>query len=160
MLFGCFTRQHKLICGQFPQYFRFQLRLVPALHRWCLVTQSGSFWVVSTIRNIFRYFHFSLSSSHRNPNRKLSIMRFNSSLDIDFKKWTEPKLERENNQVKLERENNQVKLKGSQKEQLKSGAGSEYDRSSLESPPQEARYDHQKVQTRGPALDPPMRRWK
>lgn len=50
-------------------------------------------------------------------------MRFSSSLGIDFKEWTEPK---------LERENNQVELKGSQDEHPKSGAGSEYGREARE----------------------------
>ena len=35
----------------------------------------------------------------RNTKKKYNIMRFNSNLNIDFTKWTQVKMERENNKA-------------------------------------------------------------
>lgn len=50
-------------------------------------------------------------------------MRFNNSLGVDFSKWTQPK---------IERENNQVQLKSFNEDTPKFGAGSEYGREARE----------------------------
>ena len=50
-------------------------------------------------------------------------MSFNASLGIDFTNWTEPKLERENNEIQFRSLN---------KEMPKSGEGSEYGREGRE----------------------------
>lgn len=36
--------------------------------------------------------------SNRNPNKQYHVMRYNSSFNVDFLKWTQVKMERENNQ--------------------------------------------------------------
>ena len=50
-------------------------------------------------------------------------MRFNASVGVDFTKWT---------QVKMERENNMVQFKSNAEEMPKFGAGSEYGREQRE----------------------------
>ncbi|ENN72668.1 general transcription factor IIF subunit 1 [Dendroctonus ponderosae] len=55
--------------------------------------------------------------------RKYHVMRFNGNLGVDFAKWT---------QVKMERENNMKEFKGIDEEQPKFGAGSEFGREAKE----------------------------
>lgn len=50
-------------------------------------------------------------------------MRFNATLNVDFSKWT---------QVKMERENNMKEYKGLEEEMPKFGAGSEFGRDARE----------------------------
>ncbi|XP_075229010.1 general transcription factor IIF subunit 1-like isoform X2 [Lycorma delicatula] len=59
----------------------------------------------------------------KNVRKKYHMMRFNSVLNVDFSKWT---------QVKMERENNQREFKGPDEEQPKFGAGSEFGREAKE----------------------------
>jgi transcription initiation factor TFIIF subunit alpha len=53
----------------------------------------------------------------KNGNKRLQVMRFASERDLDFKKWTN---------VKMERENNMREFKGMEEDQPKFGAGSEF----------------------------------
>ncbi|XP_022919551.2 general transcription factor IIF subunit 1 [Onthophagus taurus] len=55
--------------------------------------------------------------------KKHHVMRFNANLGIDFSKWT---------QVKMERENNMREFKGIEEDQPKFGAGSEFGREAKE----------------------------
>ncbi|XP_073961998.1 transcription factor IIFalpha [Choristoneura fumiferana] len=55
----------------------------------------------------------------KNVKKKHHVMRFNATLNVDFAKWT---------QVKMERENNIKEFKGIDEEMPKFGAGSEYGR--------------------------------
>ncbi|KAF7286728.1 transcription factor IIFalpha isoform X2 [Rhynchophorus ferrugineus] len=59
----------------------------------------------------------------KNVQRKYHVMRFNGTLGVDFGKWT---------QVKMERENNLKEYKGIEEEQPKFGAGSEFGREAKE----------------------------
>ncbi|XP_071450231.1 general transcription factor IIF subunit 1-like isoform X2 [Hetaerina americana] len=56
-------------------------------------------------------------------NKKYHVMRFNSVLNVDFSKW---------NQVKMERENNMKEFRGMDDEMPKFGAGSEFGRDQRE----------------------------
>ena len=60
---------------------------------------------------------------YRDKNKKLAIMRFNRSLNIDFNEW---------NKAQIERENNQVQFKSFSEEMPKFGAGSEFGREARE----------------------------
>jgi hypothetical protein len=51
------------------------------------------------------------SVSSRNTKKKYQVMRFTSSVNIDFSKWT---------QVKMERENNMKEFRGTEEEIPKS----------------------------------------
>ncbi|KAK5649441.1 hypothetical protein RI129_000470 [Pyrocoelia pectoralis] len=55
--------------------------------------------------------------------KRYHVMRFNATLDVDIAKWT---------QVKMERENNMKEYKGIDEEQPKFGAGSEFGREARE----------------------------
>ncbi|KAL1490922.1 hypothetical protein ABEB36_011594 [Hypothenemus hampei] len=59
----------------------------------------------------------------KNGQRRYHVMRFNGNLGVDFGKWT---------QVKMERENNMREYKGVDEEQPKFGAGSEFGREAKE----------------------------
>lgn len=59
----------------------------------------------------------------RNNKKKHNVMRFNATLNVDFSKWT---------QVKMERENNMKEYKGIEEEIPKFGAGSEFGRDARE----------------------------
>ncbi|KAF2895599.1 hypothetical protein ILUMI_10576, partial [Ignelater luminosus] len=59
----------------------------------------------------------------KNLQKRYHVMRFNGTLDVDFAKWT---------QVKMERENNMKEYKGIDEEQPKFGAGSEFGREARE----------------------------
>lgn len=59
----------------------------------------------------------------KNGQRKYHVMRFNGNLGVDFGKWS---------QVKMERENNMKEFKGIDEEQPKFGAGSEFGREAKE----------------------------
>lgn len=59
----------------------------------------------------------------KNSQRRYHVMRFNGNLGVDFGKWT---------QVKMERENNMREFKGLDEEQPKFGAGSEFGREAKE----------------------------
>ncbi|XP_019698941.1 general transcription factor IIF subunit 1 [Harpegnathos saltator] len=59
----------------------------------------------------------------KNSKKKHNVMRFNATLDVDFSKWT---------QVKMERENNMKEYKGIEEEMPKFGAGSEFGRDARE----------------------------
>lgn len=61
--------------------------------------------------------------SFRNSKKKHNVMRFNATLNVDFSKWT---------QVKMERENNMKEYKGMEEEMPKFGAGSEFGRDARE----------------------------
>ncbi|XP_026484322.1 general transcription factor IIF subunit 1 [Vanessa tameamea] len=55
----------------------------------------------------------------KNVKKKYHVMRFNATLNVDFAKWTN---------VKMERENNIKEFKGIEEDMPKFGAGSEYGR--------------------------------
>lgn len=55
----------------------------------------------------------------KNIRKKHHVMRFNATLNVDFAKWRN---------VKLERENNMKEFRGMEEEMPKFGAGSEYNR--------------------------------
>ncbi|KAF5301162.1 hypothetical protein FQA39_LY10840 [Lamprigera yunnana] len=55
--------------------------------------------------------------------KRYHVMRFNATLDVDISKWT---------QVKMERENNMKEFRGIDEEQPKFGAGSEFGREARE----------------------------
>ncbi|XP_069700549.1 general transcription factor IIF subunit 1 isoform X2 [Periplaneta americana] len=59
----------------------------------------------------------------KNTKKKYQVMRFTSSVNIDFSKWT---------QVKMERENNMKEFRGTEEEMPKFGAGSEFGRDARE----------------------------
>ncbi|KOC60429.1 General transcription factor IIF subunit 1, partial [Habropoda laboriosa] len=59
----------------------------------------------------------------KNNKKKHNVMRFNATLNVDFSKWT---------QVKMERENNIKEYKGIEEEMPKFGAGSEFGRDARE----------------------------
>ncbi|EZA54952.1 General transcription factor IIF subunit [Ooceraea biroi] len=59
----------------------------------------------------------------RNSKKKHNVMRFNATLNVDFTKWS---------QVKMERENNMKEYKGLEEEMPKFGAGSEFGRDARE----------------------------
>ncbi|XP_012268691.1 general transcription factor IIF subunit 1 isoform X2 [Athalia rosae] len=59
----------------------------------------------------------------KNSKKKHNVMRFNATLNVDFSKWT---------QVKMERENNIKEYKGFDEEMPKFGAGSEFGRDARE----------------------------
>lgn len=59
----------------------------------------------------------------KNSKKKFHVMRFNGNLDVDIGKWT---------QVKMERENNLREFKSVDEEQPKFGAGSEFGREAKE----------------------------
>ncbi|XP_022192513.2 general transcription factor IIF subunit 1 isoform X2 [Nilaparvata lugens] len=59
----------------------------------------------------------------KNGRKKHHMMRFNSVLNVDFSKWA---------QVKMERENNMKEFKGPDDDQPKFGAGSEFGRDAKE----------------------------
>ncbi|XP_044760981.1 general transcription factor IIF subunit 1 [Coccinella septempunctata] len=59
----------------------------------------------------------------KNSKKRYHVMRFNGNLDVDIGKWT---------QVKMERENNMREYKGIEEEQPKFGAGSEFGREAKE----------------------------
>ncbi|XP_019879698.2 general transcription factor IIF subunit 1-like isoform X2 [Aethina tumida] len=59
----------------------------------------------------------------KNVAKRYHVMRFNGTLDVDFEKWT---------QVKMERENNMKEYKGVDEDQPKFGAGSEFGREAKE----------------------------
>ncbi|KZC13126.1 General transcription factor IIF subunit 1, partial [Dufourea novaeangliae] len=59
----------------------------------------------------------------KNNKKKHNVMRFNATLNVDFSKWT---------QVKMERENNMKEYKGVEEEMPKFGAGSEFGRDARE----------------------------
>lgn len=59
----------------------------------------------------------------KNSKKKYNVMRFNATLNVDFSKW---------NQVKMERENNMKEYKGIEEEMPKFGAGSEFGRDARE----------------------------
>lgn len=59
----------------------------------------------------------------KNVKKKHHVMRFNATLNVDFAKWS---------QVKMERENNMKEFKGLEEDQPKFGAGSEYGRDARE----------------------------
>lgn len=56
----------------------------------------------------------SLVASFRSSKKKYHVMRFNSSLGVDFTKWKS-----QNIQVKMERENNLKEFKGTEEEMPK-----------------------------------------
>ncbi|KAI4459342.1 tfiif-alpha [Holotrichia oblita] len=59
----------------------------------------------------------------KNIEKRYHVMRFNATLDVDFEKWT---------QVKMERENNMKEFKGIDEDMPKFGAGSEFGREAKE----------------------------
>ncbi|XP_076670825.1 transcription factor IIFalpha [Andrena cerasifolii] len=59
----------------------------------------------------------------KNNKKKHNVMRFNATLNVDFSKWS---------QVKMERENNMKEYKGIEEEVPKFGAGSEFGRDARE----------------------------
>nr|CAD7577376.1 unnamed protein product [Timema californicum] len=59
----------------------------------------------------------------RTVKKKYQVMRFNSSVNVDFGKWS---------QVKMERENNMKEFKGADEDIPKFGAGSEFGRDARE----------------------------
>ncbi|KAG7202312.1 hypothetical protein KM043_018644 [Ampulex compressa] len=59
----------------------------------------------------------------KNSKKKHNVMRFNATLNVDFSKWS---------QVKMERENNMKEYKGMEEEMPKFGAGSEFGRDARE----------------------------
>lgn len=59
----------------------------------------------------------------KNMKKKYHVMKFTSSVNIDFSKWT---------QVKMERENNMKEFRGTEEEMPKFGAGSEFGRDARE----------------------------
>ncbi|XP_029170883.1 general transcription factor IIF subunit 1 [Nylanderia fulva] len=59
----------------------------------------------------------------KNSKKKHNVMRFNATLNVDFSKWT---------QVKMERENNMKEYKSIEEEMPKFGAGSEFGRDARE----------------------------
>lgn len=59
----------------------------------------------------------------KNSKKKYHVMRFNYVLNVDFSKWT---------QVKMERENNLKEFLRPEDEQPKFGAGSEFGREAKE----------------------------
>ncbi|XP_046412368.1 general transcription factor IIF subunit 1 isoform X1 [Neodiprion virginianus] len=59
----------------------------------------------------------------KNSKKKHNVMRFNATLNVDFSKWS---------QVKMERENNMKEYKGMDEEMPKFGAGSEFGRDARE----------------------------
>ncbi|CAH0559085.1 unnamed protein product [Brassicogethes aeneus] len=59
----------------------------------------------------------------KNGSKRYHVMRFNGTLDVEFSKWT---------QVKMERENNMKEFKGFDEDQPKFGAGSEFGREAKE----------------------------
>ncbi|XP_063229656.1 general transcription factor IIF subunit 1 isoform X2 [Bacillus rossius redtenbacheri] len=59
----------------------------------------------------------------KNVKKKYQVMRFTSSVNMDFSKWS---------QVKIERENNMREFKGNEEEIPKFGAGSEFGRDARE----------------------------
>ncbi|KAI4486396.1 hypothetical protein M0802_012287 [Mischocyttarus mexicanus] len=59
----------------------------------------------------------------KNNKKKHNVMRFNATLNVDFSKWK---------QVKMERENNMKEYKGVEEEMPKYGAGSEFGRDARE----------------------------
>ncbi|OAD55838.1 General transcription factor IIF subunit 1, partial [Eufriesea mexicana] len=59
----------------------------------------------------------------KNNKKKHNVMRFNATLNVDFSKWS---------QVKMERENNMKEYKGIEEEMPKFGAGSEFGRDARE----------------------------
>ncbi|XP_066592188.1 general transcription factor IIF subunit 1 [Prorops nasuta] len=59
----------------------------------------------------------------KNSKKKHNVMRFNATLNVDFSKWT---------QVKMERENNMKEYRGMEEELPKFGAGSEFGREARE----------------------------
>lgn len=59
----------------------------------------------------------------KNTKKKYQVMRFTSSVNVDFSKWT---------QVKMERENNMKDFRGTEEEMPKFGAGSEFGRDARE----------------------------
>ncbi|XP_046999450.1 general transcription factor IIF subunit 1 [Schistocerca americana] len=59
----------------------------------------------------------------KNVKKNFKVMRFNSSVNVDFTKWS---------QVKMERENNMKEYRGLDEEQPKFGAGSEFGRDARE----------------------------
>ncbi|XP_053983198.1 general transcription factor IIF subunit 1 [Hylaeus anthracinus] len=59
----------------------------------------------------------------KNNKKKHNVMRFNATLNVDFSKWS---------QVKMERENNMKEYKGLEEEMPKFGAGSEFGRDARE----------------------------
>ncbi|KAK9700495.1 Transcription initiation factor IIF, alpha subunit (TFIIF-alpha) [Popillia japonica] len=59
----------------------------------------------------------------KNIEKRYHVMRFNATLDVDFEKWT---------QVKMERENNMKEFKGMEEDMPKFGAGSEFGREAKE----------------------------
>lgn len=59
----------------------------------------------------------------KNVQKRYHVMRFNGNLEVDFAKWT---------QVKMERENNMREFKGQEEEMPKFGAGSEFGREAKE----------------------------
>ena len=69
------------------------------------------------------FINCALNSSYRNTKKKHNVMRFNATMNIDFTKWS---------QVKLERENNMKEYKGIDEEMPKFGAGSEFGRDARE----------------------------
>jgi len=51
------------------------------------------------LKSVFLFFfdwHYCFDS--RNSKKKFHMMRFNSTLNVDFTKWSQVKMERENNQ--------------------------------------------------------------
>lgn len=59
----------------------------------------------------------------KNSKKRHNVMRFNATLNVDFSKWS---------QVKMERENNMKEFKGVEEEMPKFGAGSEFGREARE----------------------------
>ncbi|XP_017772911.1 PREDICTED: general transcription factor IIF subunit 1 isoform X2 [Nicrophorus vespilloides] len=59
----------------------------------------------------------------KHVQKRHHVMRFNATLDVDFEKWK---------QVKMERENNMKEFKGTEEDQPKFGAGSEFGREAKE----------------------------
>ncbi|KAL0111695.1 hypothetical protein PUN28_013115 [Cardiocondyla obscurior] len=59
----------------------------------------------------------------KNSKKKHNVMRFNATLNVDFSKWT---------QVKMERENNMKEYKNIEEEMPRFGAGSEFGRDARE----------------------------
>ena len=90
----------QLIFSKFPSFFRFPLLLAPAVHLlWSSATRFGS-RSESPPQTFLTISISKIHSSHRDHNKKLSIVRFNTSLGIGFKKWTHPKLERDTTRVR------------------------------------------------------------
>ncbi|KAK7790747.1 hypothetical protein R5R35_013099 [Gryllus longicercus] len=59
----------------------------------------------------------------KNAKKTYKVMRFNSSVNVDFQKWS---------QVKMERENNLKEFRGNDEDQPRYGAGSEFGREARE----------------------------